>query len=286
VSKPENIDKYNLKLTTTPWLWTNTPLDNSLSIREIHRLWELPESPLTPKRWDIYYDTKKRKLFIYETRRRIYARDKFSVDWWITGNQYYKWDYIETGPFLYVCVNDHVSTVFPDPANWERTNVIRRWTPLEVSDINSWLWWNQSISSWVRSKLNYNNFASNRWDELRNATDIVIDNWWLYDIIMYTHREQDTTNMIRQSRLLVNWTPIQYSIANSSTVTVSTTGTDSVGWAISATSTVSYPDEETTNHISMITRLFDWDIITVESFHNKWSNTSILQDSYLHVTQI
>lgn len=286
ISTPTHIKNYELDLIKTPGLWTNAPLENSISIREIKRLWELPDAPLTPKRWDIYFDTKLRKLLVYETRRFFWDRDKYAVDGRITGNTYKVWDYVEVAPYLYECINDHVSVAFPDPTNWIASNVIRRWVPLDWSMTTQILWANQTIPSWTLTKLNYNLFYGNRWNAMINAGDMTIDTPWTYIIIAYTNRITDTNDTQRKTRILINWIPVQEDTANSARVSVTTVGTDSVWWSINATSTVNYSLEPAQNNPVLIRDLSVGDIITVEVWHNKGANTDVLQDSYLQVKQI
>ena len=266
----------------TPWFW-NEPLTSQTAIRWIKWRWVFEQYPLWLKDWDIRYNTESKQLQVYSVEQYRW----FGVKEWIFTQEYQQWDYVKVWNDVYIA-DTNISAFWPPPPSlWRtRTAIIRQ----PVSSTTNYYHWErepipipyQSIPSTTDT-----NFVLT---PRRYSDDWMIDTWswnwkvlssWLHQIITKVERQWFESRVNARQWYTLNWNIAETDYIQGINITATTIWTDSIGWPITATTTINYTGIKktiTTIHYALLNK---GDVVWWYCRHDYTSPLDVMPRLYL-----
>jgi len=273
--KDENTIDLTPEVTDTTPGFGVLPNKQKTSVSDFRYLWLRTERPETPKNWDAYYNTKKRKLEIFTTQ---FYRDQYAPS---VSNPYRPsaWDYADVSGELWYTENWAWAPVGVAPPIWERQNSIGIWVEEQGYFMVNNLTTPQTIPTGVWTALwpTSVDFMESVFPDTRGIQQATIPYDGQYLVLWHVTWEQkpgDTKTELRITKTDWFWTTqVSYDVHEVPEIIATTTGTDSLWWSINATTTIAYwPLDFVSQKVVRYWELKEWDIIKAEARQDSGGN--------------
>jgi len=255
---------------TTPWFWVEA------NNQKVNQMWfrflgAWAERPAKPRRWDMIYNTKTRKIEIYVSE--FYR-------WWTVptvSNAYIAqpWDYADVAWVLWYTETGAWTPLMPAPSDRERTNTISFWAEQQSYFLRNYAIIDELIPTWVYTQIWWLSldYVTSTLPDSRGIKTWIIPYTWYYLLLWNVSWLQKQGETKTELRLMKGVQQIAYDMHEIPAMAFITTWTDSVGWPITATTTsTSSALDYVSQKVVRYGKLEEWDIISVEVRHNAWSD--------------
>jgi hypothetical protein len=268
----------------TPWFW-QIKNSNLFSIRWFNFLWIRATPPDKPFHWDNYYNTTTRKREIYTAQPYRW----FWVDEYEPDRIYTQWEYVTSGWFLFRYDNITWSPPPPpDPSYRKYDNSLwfratqNQYYCIASPSVNQVIPWSTQTIVALGNFMDRNNNTLKWTNAIITQTNDLVSLYWT--VLLQSVPSNTTVKL----KLIMSWTmlwlPTEYVIDydeyTTPNITAVTTGTDSLSWPITATTTISISPQDVVLKASWIiqTPRFDtWEwIIQLQVVHNNVSPITLL----------
>ena len=258
---------------TTPWFWVtgNKQKPEQLGFRFIGMVYERPTNP---RHWDMIYNTDTWKIEIYIAQAYRWPLVP-SVTQPFLANP---WTYIDYLGELRYTENGTTTPGLPWIPDWIRANTVSQWIPLDGYSYinNATVDQNIPTGAYTAIGATSNDYVLSTIPVTRWAQNATIVRTWQYLLHWYVTRLQKSGETLTELRLMIDGTQVAYDSHVIPSITAVTTWTDSVGWAISASTVITIGNMDyVTQRVSRYGRLEAWQVISAEVRQNSWWNLAV-----------
>lgn len=239
-AKVENVSTSFTLPTNQPWLESIANTANT-QLRWLRYRWIRQWVPLQPRAWDIRYDSELNatRSYLSQPIQRDSNGKIIGVSWYSVNVIYIPWDYVESWWILYRCIQVTTGGAF-NPVYRTQSNIVVWPYPWRRQSTILYNTATQTIPSSTRTDVEFQQ-SKEQWLNgstiTANEVKILTNNFYLVTWkIILTSRDlwKDIYLSLRDNNFLL-WA-IELNTIQSPWVTVTTTGTDSLSWPITAVS--------------------------------------------------
>jgi len=258
---------------TTPWFWVkgNKQKPEQLGFRFIGMVYERPTNP---RHWDMIYNTDTWKIEIYIAQSYRWPLVPTVTQPFLAN----PWTYVDYLGDLWYTENGTTVPWLPWVPDWIRANTIRDRVPQDwYSYINN-ATVDQSIPSGSYTKIwaLVNDYVLSTLPDTRGIQTATINRTGQYLLHWYVTWLQKPGETLTELRLMIDTTQVAYDSHEIPAITAVTTWTDSVGWAINASTVITIGNMDyVTQRVSRYGRLEEWQVISAEVRQNSGWNLTV-----------